>query len=147
MDQEDSTLFKTTEFKTINNRIDDKTCPFCDKKNRYGFIREFNTARAIEDASPVTKGHMLIIPKRHCSDYFDMTDQEIRDANALIVILKNMLSEKDPSITGFNIGMNIGYSAGQTVFHSHIHLIPRRDGDTPFPRGGVRGVIPDKMSY
>jgi diadenosine tetraphosphate (Ap4A) HIT family hydrolase len=76
-----------------------------------------------------------------------MTDQERRDAESLIRILKKRLSESDESITGFNVGMNCGESAGQTIFHAHIHLIPRRDGDTPDPTGGVRGVIPDKMSY
>jgi ATP adenylyltransferase len=65
----------------------------------------------------------------------------------LIRILKNRLNQSDPSITGFNIGINCGQSAGQTIFHAHIHLIPRRNGDTPNPVGGVRGVIPDKMCY
>ena len=123
------------------------SCPFCDKKTRNRFIKEFNTVAAFEDSSPVSKGHILIIPKRHCPDYFHMTDEELSDANALIRVLKNTLSDRDETITGFNIGMNIGRSAGQTIFHSHIHLIPRRDGDTPSPMGGVRGVIPDKMSY
>ena len=76
-----------------------------------------------------------------------MTKTERDDATELIRVLKNRLESKDKTITGFNIGMNSGESAGQTVMHSHIHLIPRRDGDTKKPRGGVRGVIPDKMSY
>jgi ATP adenylyltransferase len=65
---------------------------------------------------------------------------------ALLLILKSRISTADRTVTGFNIGMNCGESAGQSVFHAHIHLIPRRDGDTRHPRGGVRGVIPDKMS-
>ena len=76
-----------------------------------------------------------------------MTDREKCDAQALIMELKNKLIASDQTITGFNIGMNCGGSAGQTVFHAHIHLIPRRDGDTPDPTGGVRGVIPDRMRY
>ncbi len=72
---------------------------------------------------------------------------EGRYAMELIRVLKNQLEESDSSITGFNIGMNSGESAGQTVMHSHIHLIPRRDGDIRNPRGGVRGVIPGKMDY
>jgi diadenosine tetraphosphate (Ap4A) HIT family hydrolase len=76
-----------------------------------------------------------------------MTEKERRDAEALLLILKSRISAADRTVTGFNIGINCGESAGQTVFHAHIHLIPRRDGDTPHPRGGVRGVIPDKMSY
>jgi diadenosine tetraphosphate (Ap4A) HIT family hydrolase len=76
-----------------------------------------------------------------------MSENEQRDAGALIRILKKRLSESDRAITGFNVGMNCGESAGQTIFHAHIHLIPRRDGDTPNPKGGVRGVIPSKMGY
>jgi len=76
-----------------------------------------------------------------------MTETERLDANLLLQVLRNRLIGKDQSITGINIGINIGASAGQTISHAHIHLIPRRDGDTPKPRGGVRGVIPDKMSY
>ena len=80
-------------------------------------------------------------------NYFSMTDKEREDATALLKAIKSKLEEGDPTITGFNIGMNSGETAGQTVMHSHIHLIPRRKGDTPNPRGGVRGVIPNKMDY
>jgi ATP adenylyltransferase len=76
-----------------------------------------------------------------------MTEKERRDADALILILKSRIMAADPAVRGFNIGVNCGECAGQTVFHAHIHLIPRREGDTPAPRGGVRGVIPDKMDY
>ena len=80
-------------------------------------------------------------------DYFSMKETEKKDTDILIMKLKKRIMEKDDSVTGFNIGTNIGESAGQTIFHAHIHLIPRRNGDTPHPRGGVRGVIPEKMSY
>ena len=76
-----------------------------------------------------------------------MTAEEQMDVNSLLTILSKKILKRDPSITGFNIGINNGGSSGQTIFHCHIHLIPRRDGDTPEPRGGVRGVIPDKMNY
>ena len=76
-----------------------------------------------------------------------MTSEEQVDAKNLVTNLQKQILQNDPTVTGFNIGVNNGESAGQTVFHCHIHLIPRRDGDTPEPRGGVRGVIPDKMSY
>jgi len=76
-----------------------------------------------------------------------MNASEKKDADAIIMRLKDRITNNDPSVTGFNIGTNIGESAGQTIFHAHLHLIPRRDGDTPHPRGGVRGVIPGKMSY
>jgi diadenosine tetraphosphate (Ap4A) HIT family hydrolase len=76
-----------------------------------------------------------------------MTSTERKDAENLLRILRNKIAKKDESVTGFNVGVNCGESAGQTVWHAHIHLIPRRDGYTPNPRGGVRGVIPDKMGY
>ena len=76
-----------------------------------------------------------------------MTEDERRDTDTLMRIQKNRLSDSDLTISGFNIGMNCGESAGQTIFHAHTHIIPRRDGDTPNPTGGVRGVIPDKMCY
>jgi diadenosine tetraphosphate (Ap4A) HIT family hydrolase len=122
-------------------------CRFCRARFSDRIVDEFETVWAIADRYPVSEGHHLIIPKRHTLDWFTMTDLERRDAASLIMILKHRLCESDQSITGFNIGVNCGASAGQTIFHAHIHLIPRRDGDTPNPAGGVRGVIPDKMSY
>jgi ATP adenylyltransferase len=119
-------------------------CPFCIDIE---ITDEHGSVFAMKDNYPVTKGHHLIIPYRHTENYFSMTKIERDDSTELIRVLKNKLEQKDPTITGFNIGMNSGESAGQTVMHSHIHLIPRRDGDTKKPRGGVRGVIPDKMSY
>jgi ATP adenylyltransferase len=79
--------------------------------------------------------------------YFSMTARERSDAEALILFLREKLLADDPTITGFNIGINCGASAAQTIFHAHIHLIPRRDGDTDDPRGGVRGVIPEWQKY
>jgi diadenosine tetraphosphate (Ap4A) HIT family hydrolase len=122
-------------------------CPFCQEKIHTKITEEHGTVFAIEDSYPVAKGHALVIPRRHTPDYFSMTPEETRDAGSLLRRLRKNLLEQDPTITGFNVGMNCGVSAGQTIQHAHIHLIPRRDGDTPHPRGGVRGVIPDKMSY
>ena len=122
-------------------------CPFCFENIKSEIIERFNSVCAIQDKYPVTNGHVLIIPKRHSEDFFSLTDDERRDAEKLLLIMKKRILERDSSVTGFNIGANCGKSAGQTVFHAHIHLIPRRDGDTPDPRGGVRGVIPDKMGY
>ena len=127
-----------------SNSGEDKLCPFCQSLE---VVAEHNSVFAIKDNYPVTKGHHLIIPFRHTENYFSMNDQEREDTTALLKALKPKLEEKDPTITGFNIGMNSGETAGQTVMHSHIHLIPRRKGDTPNPRGGVRGVIPNKMDY
>ena len=135
----DDTDFRETEF------LDkEKGCLFCEKVKQ---VAKHKSVFAIQDNYPVTKGHHLIIPFRHTENYFSMTKTERDDAADLIRVLKNKLESSDKSITGFNIGMNSGESAGQTVMHSHIHLIPRRDGDTKKPRGGVRGVIPNKMSY
>lgn len=122
-------------------------CRFCYDNIKPRIVEEFNSVVAIEDGYPVSDGHLLIIPKRHCSDFFTMTQQEQSDANIFLKILQKRISDNDSTVTGFNVGTNTGESAGQTIFHCHIHLIPRRDGDTPDPRGGVRGVIPDKMSY
>jgi diadenosine tetraphosphate (Ap4A) HIT family hydrolase len=129
------------------NFVQIDSCRFCYDKIKDRIIAKVGSVVAIEDNYPVSKGHMLIIPKNHSSNYFELSDVEKHDADTLInEIRKNILAD-DPSITGFNIGMNCGESAGQTIFHTHIHLIPRRNGDTANPRGGVRGVIPDKMGY
>jgi len=127
-----------------SNSGEDKLCPFCQSLE---VVAEHNSVFAIKDNYPVTKGHHLIISFRHTENYFSMNDQEREDTTALLKVLKLKLEEGDLTITGFNIGMNSGETAGQTVMHSHIHLIPRRKGDTPNPRGGVRGVIPNKMDY
>ncbi|MDG1143542.1 MAG: HIT family protein [Burkholderiales bacterium] len=121
-------------------------CLFCEiDKTR--IISENDLAYAIRDGFPVTEYHTLIIPKRHAETYFDMTSDEKRACDELLHLIKNEILSDDEGVTGFNIGMNAGASAGQTIFHSHIHLIPRRDGDVEQPRGGVRGVIPNKQKY
>lgn len=125
----------------------DPNCRFCPGNIKDRIIGDHGTVLAFEDRFPVTEGHCLVVPKRHTADWFTMSDQERRDAEALILALKDRLVTADQTINGFNIGTNCGQSAGQTIFHAHIHLIPRRDGDTPNPTGGVRGVIPDKMCY
>ena len=136
-----------TDFRQSVMPDNDPECRFCHGKVKSRVVEEHDTVWAIKDGYPVTAGHHLILPKRHTPDWFLMTENERRDADALIKILKTRLSETDRTITGFNMGVNSGESAGQTIFHAHIHLIPRRDGDTPNPRGGVRGVIPGKMGY
>jgi len=124
----------------------DKECIFCNiSKNK--IIKENELAFVIEDNYPVTKNHSLVISKRHCSNYFDLYQPEINACNQLIFETREQLLKKDKSIEGFNIGNNSGEVAGQTINHCHIHLIPRRKGDTQNPRGGVRGVIQDKQSY
>ncbi|MHC1789006.1 HIT domain-containing protein [Solidesulfovibrio sp.] len=136
-----------TDYRTMVQDDAVPGCPFCYDAARSRVVEEFDSVFAIPDGYPVSAGHQLVITKRHTPDWFAMTQAERNDADSLLRILKNRLAEDDNTITGFNIGMNSGASAGQTVFHVHIHLIPRREGDTENPRGGVRGVIPGKMGY
>jgi diadenosine tetraphosphate (Ap4A) HIT family hydrolase len=102
---------------------------------------------AIYDGFPVTKDHCLIIPKRHVSDYFSLSQPELKACNDLMVIMRSKIEEHDTAVTAFNVGINSGADAGQTIFHCHIHLIPRRKGDVENPRGGVRHLIPGKGFY
>lgn len=102
---------------------------------------------AIRDGFPVTPLHTLVIPKRHAEDFFALTEDEILACNQLILEVRQRILDQDPAVQGFNIGMNAGEVAGQTVFHCHIHLIPRRKGDVDNPRGGVRHTIPGKGHY
>ena len=101
----------------------------------------------IKDLYPVTKGHTLIIPKRHVPSFFDLTSEEQSSFLQILNSQKEKLRLQDNTVTGFNVGINDGKDSGQTVMHCHIHLIPRRKGDMENPRGGVRGVIPEKQSY
>lgn len=123
-----------------------RDCPFCITDSSTEIILETESAFSIFDKYPVNKGHALIIPKRHVSNYFDLTIEEQNACFQLVNKVKGILSKKfNPD--GFNIGINIGEKAGQTVNHVHIHLIPRYNGDVETPGGGVRGVIPSKQSY
>ena len=122
-------------------------CPFCQSMTSNRMEVEYGSVFAIHDKYPVTEGHHLVVTKRHVADYFAMSYNEKRDAEALISLLKRQMLEDDPSVQGFNVGMNCGEVAGQTVMHAHIHLIPRRVGDVDDPRGGVRGCVPEKMGY
>ena len=123
-----------------------KDCIFCNlEPSRIEDRNEFFVA--IKDLYPVTEGHTLIIPSRHVESFFELTrDEEIAMLD-MLSSQKEELSQLDTTITGFNVGINDGEDAGQTIMHCHIHLIPRRKGDMESPRGGVRGVIPSKQSY
>ncbi len=121
------------------------SCIFCNiEKDR--IVLQNDTAYAIFDLFPVSKGHLLIIPKKHIKDYFESNEQDREGLWALVEDCKKFLEVKY-SPDGYNIGINCGEAAGQTVMHLHIHLIPRYKGDIHNPRGGVRGVIPDKRIY
>ena len=119
-------------------------CIFC-RLNR-SILAETKLSLACLDSFPVSKGHALVIPKRHVVSLWEMTTEEYTDAFALVRQVKDVLQEQfNPQ--GFNIGVNCGHAAGQSVFHAHIHLIPRYTGDVSNPRGGVRNIIPGKGNY
>jgi diadenosine tetraphosphate (Ap4A) HIT family hydrolase len=92
-------------------------------------------------------GHTLILPRRHVASYFDLAGAEHGAIQTLIEAVRIDILARDPGIQGFNIGINVGEIAGQTIFHCHVHLIPRRVGDVANPRGGVRAIIPGKALY
>lgn len=120
-------------------------CPFCTLP-RERILGENKHAVWIRDGYPVSPGHSLVIPRRHVGSFFDVTDEERGDMLALLDLAKAAATDEfNPD--GYNVGINDGPSAGQTVPHLHIHLIPRFEGDMPDPRGGVRWIIPAKADY
>ena len=122
-------------------------CIFC-KKINCKVLEERKYFFIIRDtAYPVTEHHTLIISNRHVSNFFELNDEENKELSLILKNQKEELQNLDRSITGFNVGVNIGKDAGQSIMHCHIHLIPRREGDVEDPRGGVRGVIPEKQKY
>jgi len=139
----------STDFRDINTQYEHRVedCIFCNAQLHERIVDENALAYVIRDGFPVTQYHSLFIPKRHVADYFSLTQAEINAINQLIKLQKKLLDETDTTIDGYNVGMNCGESAGQTVFHCHVHLIPRRKGDVENPRGGVRHIITGKGSY
>ena len=124
----------------------DNPCPFCRVESEREIIASSALSLAFFDGFPVSPGHTLIIPKRHVSSFFDLTKEEQLDLLQLADDVKLIIEERyHPD--GYNIGVNVGESAGQSIFHVHMHLIPRYHGDVSNPRGGVRGVIPSKQNY
>jgi len=120
-------------------------CPFCLRVDAGETIHENDHAVEIADKFPVTEGHTLVIPRRHTASWGGLTRSEQAD---MLKLLRTAVAFGEArGNDGFNIGANIGKAAGQTIEHIHIHVIPRRRGDTPEPRGGVRGVIPERASY
>ena len=122
-------------------------CIFC-KKINCKILKQLKYFFIIRDtAYPVTEHHTLIITNRHISDFFELSDEENIELNQILKDQKMELKDLDSNISGFNVGVNIGKDAGQSIMHCHIHLIPRRKGDIEDPRGGVRGVIPERQKY
>jgi len=122
-----------------------KTCPFCSLPQSR-VIDSSPLGLVIRDGFPISPGHTLIIPKRHVGSFFDLEADERAELLALLCQAK-VVADKEFSPHGYNIGINDGAAAGQTVPHLHLHLIPRFEGDLPDPRGGVRWVIPEKAKY
>lgn len=120
-------------------------CPFCNPAPE-DIVAKNDLAYARYDIHPVSPGHLLIIPFRHVADYFETTYEE-RMALAHLIDDCRVISEREHHPDGYNIGINVGNAAGQTVMHLHIHIIPRYAGDVEDPRGGVRGAIPEKRRY
>ena len=125
---------------------DEKPCPLCGRLGERSFIVEHALAAAIRDAYPVSPGHILIVPRRHEGDFQRLTDDE---RGAIFSLVKPVCSylEGQFSPQGYNVGMNVGEAAGQTVAHVHLHVIPRYRGDVEDPKGGVRWVLPKKAKY
>lgn len=121
-------------------------CAFCEMPGGR-IVAENELAYSVEDAYPVTELHRLVIPKRHAASYFELGRAEVNACNLLLEGAREEIRAKDPVVKGFNVGINDGEAAGQTILHAHVHLIPRRAGDVANPRGGVRHVILGKGEY
>jgi ATP adenylyltransferase len=121
-------------------------CVFC-TMNKEQIVGSNSLAYAVRDTSLVMCLHTLILPNRHVADYFDLDADEKHAIDDLLEESRLGILTRDSTVAGFNIGVNVGVVAGQTIFHCHVHLIPRRPGDVANPRGGVRAVIPGKADY
>lgn len=125
--------------------MDHNDCPFCHLDDGR-LILESTSVAAIRDAFAITDGHTLVIPKRHVASLFELSEIEQAEVWKLVAQVRAMLvTEFRPD--GFNVGLNDGKSAGQTIMHAHVHVIPRRHGDVADPRGGVRWLVPQKAAY
>jgi diadenosine tetraphosphate (Ap4A) HIT family hydrolase len=133
-------------YRHYNQRDATGDCPFCHPDAERELITESAQAYAIHDKYPVSDGHALILPKRHVASYFDLHPTEQTACWMLVQRVQELLTERYRP-DGFNVGINTGAAAGQTVSHAHIHLIPRYAGDVSNPTGGVRGVIPGQADY
>ena len=120
-------------------------CPFCEIDPQR-ITAANDEALAIRDGFPVSDGHTLVLPRRHVADWWGATDAQRRAIDALVRACRVAL-DREFAPAGYNIGINNGAAAGQTVFHLHVHLIPRYAGDVPDPRGGVRHVLPGRGNY
>lgn len=139
----------TTDFRGVqaSYAYREDGCVFCVLESTGRVLLENELAICIADAYPVTEGHSLVVPRRHVVDGLALHQPEWNAVTQLLKLRREQLASKDPYISGWNVGVNSGESAGQTVLHAHWHLIPRRQGDCTQPRGGVRGVIAERQTY
>lgn len=122
---------------------EENNCVFCEiLSGSRTLVAENEHAAAFLDGIPVMEGHTLVVSKRHVPDFFEMTSEEVEACYAIAQEVQESLKTEDPTIADFNIGVNSGPTAGQTIPHTHIHLFPRRKGDVENPRGGVRRMFP-----
>lgn len=118
-------------------------CLFCGPRD---VVRHNDLAYCTRDTYPVNPGHTLVVPYRHCASFFELTPEEVAACMGLLSEERKVLDEEyNPD--GYNLGVNVGATAGQSIFHVHIHLIPRYKGDSDRPQGGVRQVIPERAAY
>jgi len=138
-----------TDFRAVRKSYTerDKGCIFCNLAKDREVLGENSLAVAFTDSFPVSPLHALVIPRRHVRDFFGMSQAEINACTQLLTQVRGIVQSRDSTVAGFNVGANVDEAGGQSVFHCHIHLIPRRLGDVPKPRGGVRNVIPGKGDY
>ena len=138
-------IYEYRHFNQLQRKVEQE-CPFCNPDTDSELIVESATAYALYDKFPVNDGHALIIPKRHCADYFELSFREQSACTFMLNKVKQIVQKRfNPD--GFNVGININEVAGQSISHVHIHLIPRYKGDVEDPFGGVRGVVPGKRRY
>lgn len=133
------------DFRHYGEVYKEEDCVFCDLNGRVEDT--YNSAQWIFDNYPVTPLHSLVIPRQHAKTIDELSSSEISDIFQLSRYIKGKLIETDPKIQGFNVGINEGEIAGQSIMHLHLHIIPRREGDVQNPRGGIRNVIPGKANY
>jgi diadenosine tetraphosphate (Ap4A) HIT family hydrolase len=134
----------TVEEKPREKRDPNNPCLFC--KDARGVSLSNTLAYSARDSYPVSPGHTLVIPRRHVASFFELTPEEVNACMALINEERKLLDEEFKP-DGYNIGVNIGLAAGQSILHVHVHIIPRYKGDVDNPQGGVRHVIPKKAHY
>jgi diadenosine tetraphosphate (Ap4A) HIT family hydrolase len=121
------------------------SCPFCHLEPSR-IITASRSAIAFKDAFPLTEGHTLVVPRQHVDSIYALPAEELADLWAFVAEVRQLLA-RELNISAFNVGVNDGALAGQTIEHAHVHVIPRRPGDVDDPRGGIRQIIPGKARY